>query len=656
MRDPEKSTEQLLTENEALRGRVAALEDADVNAGGPRENCEPAKPATARWRNPPGISSTSSTGKERSSMPIGPPRNASASRPASMPGKRQAELFPPEMAQAHIGKIAGVFASGEPMDQDDCSISARKKFGCGFICCPCRMRRESHGGDGRGHNITERKRRRRSLAPGARGPGAARGERTADLAKANEELAIFRLFAETSAQGFSMADLDGYITYANPALCRILGYQGPEEVVGMHLSTHFSDASNRLGEQEIRPALSQRGHWEGELTMLSQRGTSVPTWHHTSLIRDDRGKPLRMAVVISDITERKRAEESLRQSHEQLQAIYEGIVDGLLITDIESKRFMHVNSAMCRMLGYSRAELLAASIHDIHPREELPNDLLRFQAAAEGRVSINEDRPVLRKDGSIFYADITGHRILYEGRPCLLALFRDISERKAARSALERERRTLEHMLRASDHERQLIAYDIHDGLAQQLAGSLMQFQVCDCLRDGKPAEARAAFDRGVALLRQGHFEARRLISGVRPPILDESGVVAAVAHLVNEMTLDERPRVEFQSKVRFDRLAPVVENVIYRIVQEGLANAARHSRSEIVRIGLWQRGDRVRIAIRDWGVGFNPKTVGRHRFGLKGIRERARLLGGTCRIRSRAGAGTTIRVELPLAELRPAE
>ena len=67
------------------------------------------------------------------------------------------------------------------------------------------------------------------------------------------------------------------------------------------------------------------------------------------------------------------------------------------------------------MLGYAEEELLAASVSDIHPAEEVADDLQRFQAVAEGRVSINEDRPVLRKDGSIFYADITGHRIVYEG-------------------------------------------------------------------------------------------------------------------------------------------------------------------------------------------------------------------------------------------------
>ena len=78
---------------------------------------------------------------------------------------------------------------------------------------------------------------------------------------------------------------------------------------------------------------------------------------------------------------------------------------------------------------------------------------------------------MLRKDGRVLYADIMGNNLTYGGRPCVLGLFRDITERKQAQAALERERRTLKHLLQSSDHERQLIAYEIHDGLAQYLAG-----------------------------------------------------------------------------------------------------------------------------------------------------------------------------------------
>ena len=91
------------------------------------------------------------------------------------------------------------------------------------------------------------------------------------------------------------------------------------------------------------------------------------------------------------------------------------------------------------------------------------------------------------------------------------------------------------------------------------------------------------------------------------------------------------------------------MENAIYRIAQEGLTNACQHSKSEKVRVSLLQREDRVRIEIRDWGVGFDTKKVRGDHFGLEGIRQRARLLGGKCSIRSKPGKGTRITVDLPV-------
>jgi PAS domain S-box-containing protein len=228
-------------------------------------------------------------------------------------------------------------------------------------------------------------------------------------------------------------------------------------------------------------------------------------------------------------------------------------------------------------------------------------------------------------------------------------LHKEVQERARAEKALQQERRTLEHLLRSSDHERQVIAYEIHDGLAQHLAGAIMQFQAYPHLKDRKPAQAGKAYDAGMTMLQQGHFEARRLISGVRPPILDELGVATAIAHLVQEQQLQEGPKIELLSSVEFDRLDSILENAIYRIVQEGLANACWHSRSEKVRVEMVQSGDHLRIMIQDWGIGFAPDVAREGCFGLEGIRQRARLLGGTVVADSAPGKGTRIVVELPL-------
>ena len=343
--------------------------------------------------------------------------------------------------------------------------------------------------------------------------------------------------------------------------------------------------------------------------------------------------------------------EALQQSHDELQAIYDGMVDGLLIVDIETKRFIRANATICRMLGYSENELLSRSIPDIHPASDLPAILKTFQALTAGEIIVGENTPVLRKDGSIFYADIGARVMVYDGRPTCFGFFHDITERKIAQEALQRKHRTLKHLLQSSDHERQTIAYEIHDGLAQQLAGAIMQFQAADHLKDAQPEQAAKACDVGMSLLRQSHFEARRLIAGVRPPVLDDAGIVEAITHLINEQNREKGPKVEFHSLVVFGRLVPLLENAIFRIIQEGLTNACKYSGSSRVRITLLQEKDLLRIEIRDWGTGFNPKTVNENSYGLLGIRERARLLGGKFHIRSAAGKGTRIVVVLPLME-----
>jgi len=565
-------------------------------------------------------------------------------------GKTDFEFWPEETAELFWKNDQKALSSGQVVEFIEESI---KPDGNRSYCRNFKFPFQDSTGrrfvGGVGIDITERKLAEEALQQAHDGLEQRVRERTAELAKANETLDVFRKFAEDSDEGFGMSDFDGRIVYANSTLSRLFGEEQPRDVIGQSIFKYYPKEYKQRRRKELIPALLREGHLHIEQTVLPRHGKPILTRQSTFLIRDEDGTPFRVAVVISDITERKRAEEALRQSHDELQTIYDGMVEGLVITDVETRRFVRVNPSMCRMLGYSEEELLVRSVEDIHPPEDVPDDLQRFQAAAEGRVSINRDRPVLRKDGSVFYADISGHRVFYDERPCLLALFRDITERKQAEEALKKEYRNLKHLLHSSDHERQLIAYEIHDGLAQELAGALMQLQAFDHLKNKTPKEAAKAYEAGLTMLRQGHSETRRLIAGVRPPILDESGIVEAIAHLIHELGRDKGPKIEYHSKVDFDRLDPTLENAIYRIIQEALTNACQHGKSEKISVSVLQRGDHLRIEVRDWGIGFEPMTVPKNHFGLEGIRQRARLLGGKCSIRSKAGKGTSISVELPV-------
>jgi PAS domain S-box-containing protein len=498
-------------------------------------------------------------------------------------------------------------------------------------------------------------------------------ERSAELRASNERLlqeAEDRRSSEEKYKGLLeacpdavvMTSLQGRILFASRQTAELLGFEDSEELAGQSVFHYVVEEDRERLAANFARLLESGVRRNTEYTALRKDGTTVPTDAASAVIRDANHRARAVMGVIRDISARKlaeqalreseeRAEETRRQSHQQLEAIFNGMLDGLMVLDIETRRFVRVNASICQLLGYSETELLSMSPQDIHPTDELPAVLARLQARIAGQFRGVAESRALRKDGSVVHVEIASNFFLYNGRPCIAGFFRDITERRQSRIALERERRTLKHMLEASDHERQLIAYDIHDGLAQQLAGAIMQFQIYAHTRPTNPKEATKAFDAGTTMLRQGHAEARRIISGVRPPILDEAGVIAAIAHLVHEPAFQGGPKIDFWSRVHFRRLDPVLENVVYRICQEGLTNARKHSKSDKIAVSLVQRGDRLRIEIRDWGGGFNPNAVHGNRFGLEGIRERARILGGKCRIKSRPGEGTRIAVVVPVVE-----
>jgi signal transduction histidine kinase len=154
------------------------------------------------------------------------------------------------------------------------------------------------------------------------------------------------------------------------------------------------------------------------------------------------------------------------------------------------------------------------------------------------------------------------------------------------------------------ERDRKLIAYEIHDGLAQQLTGALLRFQAYSELSDPHGEEAQGTFDAAMALLGNGMDETRRLIDGLRPPILDESGVAAAIEYLVCEVRERCSLDIEYIVDVHFDRLAFPLEGALFRVVQESLTNACRHSKSKSIKVQLLHQGDRVIVEVQDWGVG----------------------------------------------------
>ncbi len=358
-------------------------------------------------------------------------------------------------------------------------------------------------------------------------------------------------------------------------------------------------------------------------------------------------------LLRTEIVHRRRAEASLARSERRFRNYFEQGLIGMVVTAL-NKRWLEVNDRCCQILGYQREELLATTWADLTHPDDLAKDVAQFDRLLAGEIShYTLEKRFLRKDGQTVHAIIAVRLFRDEDGSFehVVCLIQDVTEQKQAEEAVREERRTLKHLLRASDRERQLIAYDVHDGLAQHLAGAIMQFQAFAALQGSEPRQTETSLVTGVEMVRQALAEARRLIAGVRPPILDESGVIAAIDHLVQDPMTCPNQEVQWHPRVEVHRLAPIVENALYRMVQEALSNACRHSRSAVVQVSLVQKGTLLELTVEDRGIGFDPATVSENCFGLRSIRERARLLGGQFFVRSRPGRGTCLRVTLPISD-----
>ena len=228
----------------------------------------------------------------------------------------------------------------------------------------------------------------------------------------------------------------------------------------------------------------------------------------------------------------------------------------------------------------------------------------------------------------------------------------DITDRKRAEEKVKAEQQALRRMLMANDQERRLLTYEIHDGPVQQLVGALMLFQSPTLQKIWQSPETEAAYRDGMAALLHAQLELRRVMNSLRTPVLDKFGVVDAIEDVAGQLrSAPGAPEIECRHDVQFQRLEPTLENTLFRIAQEAMTNACRHSKSEKVRVTLTQEGDHVTLEVRDWGIGFDQDTVAENRFGLEGIRERARILGGKLTITGEPGKGTVVRASFPVIE-----
>ena len=169
------------------------------------------------------------------------------------------------------------------------------------------------------------------------------------------------------------------------------------------------------------------------------------------VLRDSSGTARRMVGTGQDVTERRHAEAILRDSEEKFRTIFDSVNDGIGIVDLSYRRFIAANRTICGMLGYTKEEFAGLCVEDIHPRDALPHVLEEFEKQARGEIIIAADLPVLRKDGSVFYADVGTAQLTLGGRQCLLGVFRDTTERTRAMEALRQSEDRFQMAMRGAN-------------------------------------------------------------------------------------------------------------------------------------------------------------------------------------------------------------
>ncbi|MCO6454147.1 MAG: PAS domain S-box protein [Pirellulaceae bacterium] len=369
---------------------------------------------------------------------------------------------------------------------------------------------------------------------------------------------------------------------------------------------------------------------------------------------DSSGRAVRLVGTRTDISQRKMIEQASWESELRFRDAFENAALGLAVADVQDDGLIvETNLALQRMLGLEPGQLIGRRLIElIHAEDVAGFERFWNELRAGQRLSFRTEQRYLCAQGQTLWARLSVSLVLDARRRPLyvMAVMEDVTDRKRAERSTHAEQNLLRRLLELNDTERRLLAYEIHDGLVQDLVGAKM---ILEAAMHRGGAAAEDAMRQPLHFLSRAINEGRRLISDLRPMVIEELGLIEALRYLVEEQRAEGGMRIDFEHRATFDRLPDLLEGTLYRIVQESLNNVRRHARTDRVRLSLIQVGGDLELVIEDSGQGFDPAAVAADRFGLRGIRERARLFGGRASIESRPGAGTRIQVVMP-TELRP--
>ena len=350
------------------------------------------------------------------------------------------------------------------------------------------------------------------------------------------------------------------------------------------------------------------------------------------------------AVSQQEVAERKQAEE-------KQQTILKTALDGFWLADLEGK-FVEVNDSYCEMMGYSREQLLKMSISDIEAIETHEETIRHVNRIIEQGYDRFESQHKC-KDGKIINVDVSVNYLGGEEGQ-LFVFVHDITERKRSEEELKQSQEQLRdlsaHIESMREAERTSIAREVHDELGQSLTAIKMELSWLNKRLPEEQEELTKKIREMSRLISTTIQTVKRISTKLRPGVLDDLGLMAAIEWQVQEFQERTRIKCEFSTNGDEINLDRDLATGVFRIFQEALTNVARHANASMVAVGLKVGDGQLVLQIKDDGKGITEKQIAHPKsLGLIGMRERARSLNGSTKIHGTSGKGTTVTVSIPL-------
>ena len=435
----------------------------------------------------------------------------------------------------------------------------------------------------------------------------------------------------------------GAIVEANEAACEFYGYT-MEEIHELNIADINALSPDHLRQEMEAAACLDKRHFNFKHRKKNGRFYDVEV--HTSPIRH-KGRTL-LFSIIQDVTKRTEAEIALKESEHRYRALFNNAADAIVVHDMRGK-ILDVNKVACERFGMTRKELRGINLASFY-LPEFNKKASRIRKTLREHGSIYFEGIQKLPDGKMLPIEVNAKVIPYRGRLAVMSVSRDLSERKKNEAMLKQ---MTSRLISVQEEERKRIGRELHDQLCQNLTAVkvLLESQIRR-VPEGFDDVLCSNLKKTVMVLQDSVAEIRRIIMNLRPTVLDDMGLPAAINWLCNEMEkLHPHISVLACISVQDQDCSEEVKTVLFRTIQEALNNAGKHSFADSVRIECTKLDEEIRLVVRDNGIGFSQENVSAQGLGLHGMRERIEPLGGSIRVESARGEGTSIHVTIPLSE-----